>query len=132
MPTLTERRAALADALAGDADFTSAPNLDAIKALPALVVEPALSSWLDASNDSGPGRMIRLGVTVHVVVNAQEPIGALVDLEAAVERVTERLPRSWRFDRAEGPARRTAVGGEITALAAALSVSTRYSITCNP
>ena len=105
--TITDRRLALAGALVGEADFTVAPNLDAIKALPALVVEPSPAQWLDASSDSGPGRMVRYGVTLLVVVNAQEPTGALADLEAGVERVLERLPRVWRFDRAEG---RSAVG----------------------
>ena len=126
--TITACRLDLEAALAGPADFTIAPDLEAIKALPALVVGPALANWLDASSDSGPGRMVRYGVTVDVVVNLQEPIGALADLEAAVERVLERLPRGWRFDRAEGPRRDAARGGEITALIAALSLSMRYSL----
>ena len=127
--TITENRLDLARALAGDADFTIAPDLEAIKALPALVVGPALANWLDASSESGPGRMVRYGITVEVVVNAQEPIGALADLEAAVERALERIPRHWRFDRAEGPRRDEARGGEITALVASLSLSMRYSLT---
>ena len=127
---ITDERLGLVAILAGD-DFTTAPNLDAIKALPTLIVEPAASSWLDASSDSGPGRMIRYGVTVHVVVNAQEPIGALAGIEDHVERVLDRLPRGWRFDRAEGPTRVAASGGEVTALTAALSLSMRYSLTCN-
>lgn len=132
MSTITEERLGLAAALVGEpADLTSAPNVDAIKALPAIVVEPAAASWIDASSDSGPGRMIRYGVTAHVIVNAQEPIGALADLEDFVERVLERVPPSWRIDRAEGPVRVAASGGEITALSAALSFSMRYSIGCN-
>lgn len=128
--TLTEQRKLLADALVGDPpDLTTAPNVDAIKALPAVVVEPASASWIDASTDSGPGRMIRYGVTAHVVVNAQEPIGALDDLEEIVELVLERVPPHWRIDRAEGPQRIAASGGELTALSAALSFSMRYSIT---
>jgi hypothetical protein len=127
--TITTERLTLETALAGEADFTIAPDLDSIKALPALVVGPALANWLDASSDSGPGRMVRYGVTVEVVVNAQEPIGALADLEAAVERALERIPRHWRFDRAEGPRRDEARGGEITALVAPLSLSMRYSLT---
>ena len=126
--TITEYRHALEVALIGPADFTIAPNLDAIKALPALVVEPSIAQWLDGSSDQGPGRVIRYGVTCSVVVNAQEPIGALDDLEAAVERVLERIPRHWRFDRAEGPRRAAARGGEITALVAPVSLSMRYSI----
>ena len=130
MSTLTEERTALATALVGwPADLTTAPNVDAVKALPAVIVEPAAASWIDASSDSGPGRMIRYGVTVHVVVNAQEPIGALADLEDFVERVLERVPPAWRIDRAEGPVRVSASGGELTALSAALSLSMRYSIT---
>lgn len=129
--TLTDSRRALATALAGDpADLTVAPSPDAIKALPAVIVEPAPASWLDGSTDSGPGRTVRLGVRVRVVVNAQEPIGALDDLEGVVERVCGRVPGPWRIDRAEGPQRVAARGGELTALSADLSLSTRYSISC--
>ena len=128
--SLTDQRLALADALAGDpADMTTAPNLDAIKALPAVVVEPSPALWLDGSSDQGPGRVVRYGVTVHVVVNAQEPIGALIDSEDFVERVLERIPPAWRFDRAEGPVRRSARGGELSVLSAAVQLSMRYSIT---
>ena len=45
-----------------------------------------------------------------------------------VERVLERVPRNWRIDRAEGPVRRAARGGELTVLAAAVQLSMRYSI----
>jgi hypothetical protein len=129
MSSLSDERRALVEALAGDpADFTTAPNLDAVKALPALVVEPAPASWIDGASESGPGRMVRATLSVHVVVNGQEPIGALGDLEECVERVLTRIPRSWRFDRAEGPQRVAASGGELTALSAALSLSMRYSI----
>ena len=132
MSTLTDERQALATALAGwPADLTTAPSLDGIKALPAVIVEPAPASWIDASSDSGPGRMIRYGVVVHVVVNAQEPIGALADLEQHVEDVLERVPMTWRIDRAEGPVRIAARGGEVTALSATLALSMRYSINCN-
>jgi hypothetical protein len=128
--TLSEERVKLATALAGDpADLTTAPNLDAIKALPAVIVEPSPASWIDASSDSGPGRVVRYGVVAHVVVNAQEPIGALVDLEDHVERVLERVPPTWRIDRAEGPQRVNASGGELTALRSTLMFSMRYSIT---
>ena len=127
---LGDARAELAAALAGEpADLTSAPSLDAIKALPAIIAAPAPASWLDGASDSGPGRMARLTLVVSVVVNAQEPIGALDDLELCVERVLDRIPREWRFDRGEGPQRVTASGGELVALAAALSLSTRFSIT---
>ena len=78
--TLTDERLALADALAGEpADMTTAPHINAIKALPAVVVEPSPAVWIDASTDSGPGRVVRYGVNVLVVVNAQEPIGALLE-----------------------------------------------------
>jgi hypothetical protein len=127
--TLTTERTALATALAGDpADLTTAPSLDAIKALPAVIVEPAPASWIDGSSDSGPGRIVRYGVVAHVVVEAQEPIGALVDLEDVTERVLERVPRAWRIDRAEGPQRVAASGGELTALRGTLMLSMRYSI----
>jgi hypothetical protein len=127
--SLTDARLALAETLAGEpADLTTGPSLDALKALPAVIVEPAPASWIDASSDSGPGRMVRYGVVAHVVVNAQEPIGALADLEDCVERVLERVPPGWRIDRAEGPQRVNASGGELTALRATLMFSTRYSI----
>ena len=130
--TISAERLGLADALAGEpADLTTAPNLDAIKALPAVIVEPAPASWIDGSTDAGPGRVVRYGVVAHVVVNAQEPIGALVDLEDFVERVLERVPPAWRIDRAEGPQRVSARGGEITALRATVMLSTRYGITGN-
>lgn len=130
MSTISDERLALAAALAGEpADLTTGPNLDAVKALPAVIVEPAPASWIDGSSDSGPGRVVRFGVVALVVVEAPEPIGALVDLENVVERVLERVPGSWRIDRAEGPQRVMASGGELVALAAALSLSMRYSIT---
>ena len=50
--------------------------------------------------------MIRYGVTVLVVVNAQEPIGALDDLEAAVERVPRAAPAGVAIRPRRGPARR--------------------------
>lgn len=127
MSTLGDARAKLVEAITG-AEFTEAPSLDAIKALPALVVGPS-TAWLDGSTDSGPGRNVRYAIEARVIVNAQEPIGALVDLENLVELVLERLPGEWRFDRAEQPTRESARGGELTALASVLVVSTRYSIT---
>lgn len=130
MSELGDYRLALATTLAGEpADLTTAPSLDAIKALPAVIVEPAAAGWLDGQSDSGPGRIARLTVTALVVVNAQEPIGALADLESTIERVLGRLPPSWRFDRAEGPQRVQASGGEITAILAPLSFSMRYAVT---
>jgi hypothetical protein len=128
MSYLTDRREQLVEALAGE-DFTRAPNTDAIKALPALVVEPSRASWLDGSVDSGPGRVVRYSIEVLVVVNAQEPIGALTDLEDHVELVLGRLPKEWRFDRAEAPVPERTSGGEITATRSTLTLSTRYSIT---
>ena len=108
-----------------------APSLDAVKALPALVVEPADASWLDASTDSGPGRMICYGVTVHVVTAAPEPVAAMAATEDAVERVLERIPSTWRFNRANGPQRIEAPGGELTAYPPSLAFSMRYSITAH-
>jgi hypothetical protein len=125
---LSEERAKLAAALAG-ADFTTAPNVDAIKALPALVVEASRASWLDGAVESGPGRVVRYSIEALVLVNAIEPIGALDDLEDHVELVLGRLPRHWRFDRAEAPVPERPPGGEITALRSTLTLSTRYSIT---
>ena len=130
--TLTDERRLLVEALIGEpADITAAPTIEAIKALPAIVVEPAPASWIDASTDSGPGRMIRYGIRIRLVVNAQEPIGALDDLEELAELVLERVPPAWRIDRAEGPQRVAASGGEITALEAGLDLSMRYSIRAN-
>jgi hypothetical protein len=127
--TLSADRAALATVLAGDPpDLTVAPSFDGVKALPAVIVEPDPAIWLDGSTDSGPGRIVRYAVTVRVIVNAQEPIGALVDLEEIVERVLGRVPPAWRIDRATGPQRIAARGGELTASTSAISLSTRYSI----
>lgn len=120
-------RSALVEALVGD-EFTSAPSLDAIKALPALLVEPA-NQWLDGTTESGPGRVVRYDVECRVVVNNQEPIGGLADIEDHVELVLGRLPRSWRFVRAEAPVRVQASGGELVALSSLLILSMRYSIT---
>jgi hypothetical protein len=125
---LGDERAKLVTALAGD-EFTTAPNVDAIKALPAIVVEPSRASWLDGAVDSGPGRVVRFSIEALVVVNAQEPIGALVDLEDHVELVLERLPKAWRFDRAEAPVPERTRNGEIQALRSTLTLSMRYSIT---
>jgi hypothetical protein len=124
---LGDARAKLVEALTGE-EFTAAPSLDAIKALPALLVSPA-PAWLDGTSDSGPGRVVRLQFAVEVVVNAQEPVGALDELEQHVELVLGRLPKHSRFDRGEQPIRGSARGGELTTLAATLLVSTRYSIT---
>ncbi len=129
MSTLREERAKLVAALVGEpATFTSAPGLDAIKALPALLVEPAPAGWLDAATDSGPGRIVLYTLDVDVVVNAAEPIGAQDELDDQVELVVTRLPPSWRFNRAEGPQRVAARGGELTAISGRLSLSMRYSI----
>jgi hypothetical protein len=117
----------LIEALAGE-DFTTAPTFDAIKALPALLVEPA-NQWLDGTSESGPGRVVRYDVECRVVVNNPEPIGGLADLEDHVELVLGRLPRSWRFTRAEAPVRVQASGGELVALSSLLILSMRYSIT---
>ena len=126
---LTDRRLALGEALVGEPpDLTIAPSIDAIKALPALIVEPS-NGWLDGSTESGPGRVLRYQVEARIVVNAQEPIGALGDLESVVELVLARIPAAWRFDRGDGPIRVQASGGEITAITARLYLSTRYSIT---
>ena len=125
--SLRENRAELVAALAGE-DFTTAPTLDAIKALPALLVEPA-NQWLDGTTDSGPGRVVRYDVECRVVVNNPEPIGGLADLEDHVELVLGRIPRSWRFVRAEAPVRVQASGGELVALSSLLFLSMRYSIT---
>jgi hypothetical protein len=128
MSYLGDQRATLIEALTGE-DFTTAPNTDAIKALPAIVVEPSRASWLDGSVESGPGRVVRYSIEALVVVNAQEPIGALVDLEDHVELVLERLPKEWRFDRAEAPVSERTRNGEINALRSTLTLSMRYSIT---
>jgi hypothetical protein len=128
MSYLGDERAKLIEALAGE-DFTRAPNTDAIKALPALVVEPSRASWLDGAVESGPGRVVRYSIEALVIVNAQEPIGALDDLEDHVELVLGRLPKSWRFDRAEAPVPERTTGGEITAIRSTLTLSMRYSIT---
>ena len=124
--SLTIARTKLAESLALD-DLTVAPSLDAIKALPAILVDPSYQ-WLDGSTDSGPGRVVHFEIEARVVVNAQEPIGALANLESYVELVLGRIPRHWRFARAEAPSRVQAIGGEITALASSLFMSTRYSI----
>jgi hypothetical protein len=125
---LTDRRLALGEALAGEPpDLTLAPSIDGIKALPALIIEPA-NAWLDGATDSGPGRVVRYQIEARVIVNAQEPIGALGDLESVVELVLERIPLAWRFDRGDAPVRVQASGGELTAIAARLYLSTRYSI----
>jgi hypothetical protein len=127
MSYLGDERVKLIDALAGD-EFTTAPNTDAVKALPAIVVEPSRASWLDGAVESGPGRVVRYSIEALVVVNAQEPIGALDDLEDHVELVLGRLPKAWRFDRAEAPVPERTRGGEINALRSTLTLSMRYSI----
>ena len=130
MSYLSDRRAALAAALVGTPpDLTTGPNLEALRDLPAVIIEPDPAEWLEGAPDGGPGRVVRLSLVVSVVVSAQEPSGALEALEAALERVLGRIPREWRIDRAEGPQRVANQGGEITALRASFSVSTRYSIT---
>jgi hypothetical protein len=128
MTYLSEEREKLVAELAG-ADFTTAPSVDAIKALPALVVEPSRASWIDGAVESGPGRVARYSLEALVVVNAQEPIGALADLEDHVELVLDRLPKAWRFDRAEAPVPERTIGGEIQAIRSTLTLSMRYSIT---
>ena len=52
------------------------------------------------------------------------------EMRDCVERVCGRVPGPWRIDRAEGAQRVAARGGELVALSADLSLSTRYSISC--
>ena len=123
MGDLRDARAALTAALAGD-DLTSAPGLDAIKALPALLVGPGYQ-WLDGSSNAGPGRFLRYQLEVDVVVNAADPVGARDDLDDVVDAVLARLPGGWRLDRGDPPRRVGARSGEVVALLAPLLVSTR-------
>jgi hypothetical protein len=126
--SISDERHDLAIKLAG-ADMTTAPSLDAIKALPAVIVEPPAAEWIDGSSDSGPGRVVRYFLVALLVVNYQEPVGAQDELDDCLERVLERVPAHWRIDRVPGPQRVAAQGGEITALAASLMLSMRYSVT---
>jgi hypothetical protein len=124
----SDERDALGIALAGEpADLTTAPSSDAIKALPALVIGPG-ANWIDGSNESGPGRVVRYELAVDVIVNAQEPIGAMVELESVLDRVLDRLPPWWRFERAEPPRRESARQGELVTLTARVTVSRKHSI----
>jgi hypothetical protein len=125
---VTDARRELADLLTAGGEFTSAPTLDSIKALPAVLVGPS-TPWLDGSTGSGPGRVVLYALELLVVVSNAEPIGALAELEACVDSVLMTLPTKWRFDRADQPAPIAARGGELHALSAALQVSLRYSIT---
>jgi hypothetical protein len=128
VPYFTDERIALGEALVGDPpDLTTAPSDDAVKALPALVIGPG-ANWLDGSNESGPGRVVRYELAVDVIVNAQEPIGAMVDLEVVLDRVLARLPAWWRFERAEPPRRETARQGELVTLTARVTVSRKHSL----
>jgi hypothetical protein len=128
----TNERVELGVALATDpatssADFTVAPSPDGIKALPALIVGPG-ANWVDGSYESGPGRMVRYELAVDLVVNAQEPVGAMVDLEDGLDRVLARLPNHWRLERAEPPRRETARSGELVTLTARVTLSRKHSI----
>jgi hypothetical protein len=124
----TDERLALGAALVGDpAEFTVAPSSDAIKALPALVVGPG-ANWLDGSYESGPGRVVRYELALDLIVNAQDPSGAMADLESVLDRVLGRLPPFWRFERAEPPRRESARQGELVTLTARLTVSRKHGL----
>lgn len=126
MPYLTDQRAELGALLAGTT-LTLADALESVKAFPALVVTPG-PVWLDGQViPSGAGRAFALSLTVTLLVGAAEADAGLRALEEAAEEVLERLPVTWRFDRAETPYRARA--GELSALACDLVFSLTASIT---
>lgn len=123
---LTERRETLAHALAG-ATLSAVGAVESVKTLPAIVLEPS-PQWLDAQlSPSGPGRQVVCQLRGRLLVKAAESEGALDALEEEFEGILERLPKHWRFDRAEPPAPLKA--GEIDALGVEFFVSFNYSLT---
>jgi hypothetical protein len=118
---LTDRRVGLSTALAG-ADLTEAGALEAVKALPALVVGPG-PSYLDGRIlPTGPGRTGSMQLRATVVVQAVEPDHGQRGLEDILEAVLDRLPRHWHFDRTDEPY--PVRVGELAALAAPCYFST--------
>ena len=115
MGYLTDRRVGLSRALAGG-DLTEAGALEAVKALPAVVVTPS-EAYLDGRIlPSGPGGTASMQLRATVVVMAAEPDHGLGNLEDVLEGVLARKPPTWRFDRTDQPYPLRV--GELSALAA--------------